>query len=49
MTYQFGYGPAHTVSGSTPSSLSGVIAGGSADGTYHFISQSVLVTVGMHF
>jgi long-chain fatty acid transport protein len=49
VTYQLGYGPAHTVSGSTPSSLSGVIAGGSADGTYHFISQAVLVTVGMHF
>jgi len=49
IAYQLGYGPAHTVTGSQPSSLSGTIAGQSADGTYHFISQAVLVTVGMHF
>ncbi|MGB7769255.1 MAG: outer membrane protein transport protein [Verrucomicrobiia bacterium] len=49
LAYQLGYGPAHTVTGSTPSSVSGEIAGQTADGTYHFISQAVLVTVGMHF
>jgi len=49
VTYQFGYGPAHTVTGSTPSSISGVIAGQNANGTYDFISHAVLVTVGMHF
>jgi long-chain fatty acid transport protein len=49
VTYQFGYGPAHTVTGSTPSSTPGLFAGQTADGTYHFISQAVLVTVGMHF
>lgn len=49
VTYQFGYGPAHTVTGSTPSSQPASNAGQSADGTYKFISHAVLVTVGMHF
>jgi len=49
VTYQFGYGPAHTVTGSAPSSVSGSIAGETADGTYKFLSHAVLVTVGMHF
>ncbi|HUA68198.1 MAG TPA: outer membrane protein transport protein [Candidatus Saccharimonadales bacterium] len=49
VAYQFGYGPAHTVTDSTPSSLSGVNSGQNANGTYHFISQAVLVTVGIHF
>jgi len=49
VAYQFGYGPAHTVTGSTPSSLAGVNSGQTADGTYKFISQAVLVTLGMHF
>jgi long-chain fatty acid transport protein len=49
LTYQFGYGPAHSVTGSTPSSLSGVNNSQSADGTYKFLSQAVLLTVGMHF
>jgi long-chain fatty acid transport protein len=49
IAYQFGYGPAHTVTGSTPSSTPGQFAGESADGTYHFISHAVLVSVGMHF
>ncbi len=48
VAYQFGYGPAHTVTGSTPSTA-GQIAGQSADGTYHFISDAVFVTVGLHF
>jgi long-chain fatty acid transport protein len=49
IAYQLGYGPAHTVTGSTPSSTPGQFAGQNANGTYHFISQAVLVTVGMHF
>jgi len=49
LAYQFGYGPAHTVSGSTPSSLSGLNSGETADGTYKFISHAILVTVGMRF
>lgn len=49
VAYQFGYGPAHTVTGSTPSSLSGQFSGQTANGTYDFISHAVLVTVGMHF
>ena len=49
VAYQFGYGPAHTVTGSTPSSSPGLFAGQNADGTYHFISHAVFVTVGLHF
>jgi long-chain fatty acid transport protein len=49
IAYQFGYGPAHTVTGSQPSSTPGFFAGQSADGTYDFISHAVMVTVGIHF
>jgi long-chain fatty acid transport protein len=49
LAYQFGYGPAHTVAGSTPSSSPGLFAGQNADGTYHFISHAVFVTAGLHF
>ena len=49
IAYQFGYGPAHTVTGSTPSSTPGLFAGQSADGKYDFISHAVMVTVGWHF
>ena len=49
LAYQFGYGPAHTVKGSHPSSTSGRFAGQTADGTYDFISHAVQLTVGMHF
>jgi long-chain fatty acid transport protein len=49
IAYQFGYGPSHTVTGSTPSSTPGQFAGQSADGNYKFISQAVMVTVGLHF
>ena len=49
IAYQFGYGPTHTVTGSHPSSLSGGIAGQTADGKYDFISHAVMVTVGVHF
>ena len=49
VAYQFGYGPTHTVTGSTPSSTPGQYAGQSADGKYGFNSQAVIVSVGMHF
>lgn len=49
VAYQFGYGPARTVTGSTPSSQPGLFAGQTADGTYKFISHAVLVTVGLRF
>ena len=48
VVYQFGYGPAHTVTGSTPSTV-GQIAGQTADGTYEFTSHAVLLTVGFRF
>ena len=49
VTYQLGYGPARTVTGSTPSTIGGQIAGQTADGKYDFISHAVMLTVGMHF
>ncbi len=49
LAYQFGYGPARTVTHSTPSSTPGRFAGQNADGTYDFISHTVALTVGMHF
>jgi long-chain fatty acid transport protein len=49
VAYQFGYGPARTVTGSTPSSTPARFVGQNADGTYDFISHAVLLTVGMHF
>ena len=49
VTYQLGYGPAHTVNGSTPASTPGQFAGQSADGTYNFISHAVMVTLGLRF
>jgi long-chain fatty acid transport protein len=49
VAYQFGYGPAHTVTGSTPSSQPALNVGQTADGKYDFISHAVLVTVGVHF
>ncbi len=49
ITYQLGYGPAHTVSGSTPSSISGINNNQTADGTYHFFSSAIFVTAGLHF
>jgi long-chain fatty acid transport protein len=44
LAYQFGYGPARTVTGSAPSGT-----GQTADGQYDFISHAVAVSVGMHF
>jgi long-chain fatty acid transport protein len=49
IAYQFGYGPDHTVSGSVASSSPGLNAGQNADGTYHFISHAIMLTVGIRF
>jgi len=49
IAYQFGCAPAHTVTGSTPSSTPGSDAGQSADGKYGFSSHALFVTVGVHF
>jgi long-chain fatty acid transport protein len=49
IAYQFGYGPANDVTGSTPSSIPGQFANQTANGTYRFISHAVLVTAGLHF
>ena len=49
LAYQFGYGPAHTVTGSRPPSLSGVFAGQNADGTYRFTSHAVMFSAGWRF
>jgi long-chain fatty acid transport protein len=48
ITYQFGYGPSHAVTGSA-SSITSLLAAQSAAGTYHFISHAVMVTAGMRF
>jgi long-chain fatty acid transport protein len=47
--YQLGYGPTHTVTGSTPSTTPGSDAGEHADGKYGFSSSALMLTVGMHF
>ena len=49
VAYQFGYGPTHTVTGSTPSSTPGQFAGQSADGKYGFTSSALILSVGLHF
>lgn len=49
LTYQFGYGPAHTVTGSQPPSQPGLFSGQRADGTYDFVSHAVMVSVGWRF
>ena len=49
VTYQLGYGPDHTVTGSTPSSTPGFFSGQRANGTYAFFSQAVMLAVGVHF
>ena len=50
IAYQFGYGPGHSVNGSTSSTptITGT-SGQTADGTYKFVSHAVSVSVGMHF
>ena len=49
ITYQLGYGPNHTVAGSTPPSSPGFSSGQRANGTYAFFSQAIIVAVGVHF
>jgi long-chain fatty acid transport protein len=50
ITYQFGYGPAHKVTGSVPPSVLGEEERTqTADGTYDFISHAVLVSAGVRF
>lgn len=49
VAYQFGYGPARTVTGSTPSSTPAQFAGQSADGVYEFVSHAVMLTWGVNF
>jgi long-chain fatty acid transport protein len=51
LAYQFGYGPSHTVSGSNPTTPLGQASGrlSVADGTYRFISNALILTLGMHF
>jgi long-chain fatty acid transport protein len=49
IAYQFGYGPAHTVTGSSAPSTPGQNAGQNADGTYEFISHALMITIGVRF
>ena len=49
VAYQFGYGPDHTVVGSTPSSQPAFFAGQTADGTYDFISHAIFLSLGIRF
>jgi long-chain fatty acid transport protein len=49
LAYQFGYGPEHIVTGSTPSSAPGASANQNANGKYGFISNALILTLGMHF
>ncbi len=50
ITYQFGYGPPHTVTSSqAPSRPSQVFGNQNANGTYEWISHAVLVSVGLKF
>jgi long-chain fatty acid transport protein len=49
IAYQFGYGPAHTVKGSKPSSIPANATGQNADGKYEFMSHAVSVSMGWRF
>jgi len=49
IAYQLGYGPTHTVTGSTPSSTPGIGSNQTANGNYDFISSAVFVSAGWHF
>lgn len=49
VTYQLGYGPSRTVSGSVPPSIIPRLNGQNADGTYEWISHALLVSVGLRF
>jgi long-subunit fatty acid transport protein len=49
ITYQFGYGPQRTVTGSTSPTGVGRLVGQNADGTYEWMSHAVLLSVGYRF
>lgn len=49
LAYQVGYGPKREVSGSTPGSTPARFVGQTADGTYGFRSQGLLLSIGMKF
>jgi long-chain fatty acid transport protein len=52
VAYQFGYGPAHAVSGSSPPSSPSIYGSpipNPADGTYHFMSSALIISAGIHF
>ena len=49
ITYQFGYGPPHTVTGSQAPLAIERNGTPYADGTYRFISNAVMLTAGIHF
>jgi long-chain fatty acid transport protein len=50
LTYQFGYGPTHTVVGSQPSSSASTLASNqTGDGKYSFNSSALMVSAGIHF
>ena len=50
LAYQFGYGPSNPVSGSNPTTPLGELASlNVADGKYRFISNALILTLGMHF
>jgi long-subunit fatty acid transport protein len=47
--YQYGFSPARTVMGSTPSSIPALAAGQTADGIYDFESHALLLSFGVKF
>lgn len=50
VAYQFGYGPEHTVTDSTPSSIPARnFTNQTANGKYNFYSNAVSISVGWHF
>lgn len=50
VTYQLGYGPPHTVTGSqAPSRPSQIFGNQNGDGTYEWISHAILISVGKKF
>jgi long-chain fatty acid transport protein len=49
ITYQVGYGPEHSVTGSSAPSTPGFSSSERANGVYAFFSQAVMVAVGVHF
>lgn len=49
ITYQLGYGPSHTVTGSQPPLAAEQGINATADGTYGFLSNAVMLSAGIHF